>query len=206
MSIVTTATSIQSAAIFSEGQVPSPPRVMRAPPLCAPPIRPLRFLRYLGDSRFYRIADGSDSVTLGEECSLDFLNTNYQISFGSSMLHGELIFSVPDFSESPYAKPMPWNDTYNSNWNIELKPFGKFRSFFMNGPIGNYENFYDMFSIFSASPFYNSCKIPQFYSEAGNCTETTYSHKIRPDDYHDYRPFAVENSSYSRSYFYGMNY
>jgi hypothetical protein len=210
MSVANLFNSIQSPVFIAESQFPFSPNGMQVPSPAAPQIRARRFLRQLGAYSSFTIVNytkpNHSLNSGGEEFNLASLKSKYESSFGTYMLHGELLLSVPEFNDSPYSNPMPWKDDHDSNWNIELKPFGQYRSFFNNGRNGNYENYYDMISISSASSFYSKCKIPQFYSEAGNCSETTYSHKENSAGYAEYKPFFVESCSYSRSYFYGMNY
>jgi hypothetical protein len=165
------------------------------------------FARRLGPGgTFQIIEDGLDCLDPGEdEVSLDDLKSDFNERFGTYMVHGELLFVVSEFSESPYAKPMPWNDSYNSNFNIELKPLGLYRSFFNYGTAGNYQNFYNMCPISESTPYFEKSRIPQFYSSEGQCTETTFSPNRDNRIYEEYKPFIVENRGYSRSYFYGMN-
>lgn len=127
-----------------------------------------------------------------------------EINYGTCMVHGELILAVPDFTESAYAKRMPWNDSFNSNWNCQPKPFGMFRCFFNKGLKGNYSNFYEMISPSKALPFYAKSTIPQYYSDEGNCDENTFCPEMQNRDFEEYKPFSIEGRGYSRSYFYGV--
>jgi hypothetical protein len=131
-------------------------------------------------------------------------NSRFAPVYGTYMVHAEMLLSITEFTESACAKPMPWQEPTNVNRNVELKAYGQFRSFFINETAGNYENFFDMFCVSTASPFYAKSRTPQFYSDHGNCSETTFSAAVLNKDYELYRPFVVENRGYTRSYFYGM--
>lgn len=165
------------------------------------------FLRQLAPGRFFKVIDNIKADQCFEP-AMDYnptsLQSSYDPTFGTYMVHGELLLDVAEFNDTPYAKAKPWQDTYNSNWNIELKPVAHYRSFFNQGTRGNYLNFYEMLPISEASSFYANSKTPQFYSSDGNCTETTISPDLKNRIYEQYKPFFVENRGYSRAYFYGM--
>jgi len=178
-------------------------------------IQKKQFLRHLGASKIFKILNdpitdqsfnSSDAYDDDDEYGSNDIKSRFDCAFGTYMVHGELILAVADFSDSPYSSAMPWKDSFNSNWNIDLKPYGLYRSFFNNGAKGNYQNFYDMAPISSAFPYYSKSKIPLFYASEGNCSETTFLPKQDPDGYEEYKPFFIENCGYTRSYFYGMNY
>jgi hypothetical protein len=210
MSIVNLPPSFQSSAFVGEPQsfsfTPNPVQTSLVV-VDEPQKYKRRFLRKLGSSNFFRVVDNKTSNDFDYSAELFpvYIKSKFNQSFGTYKVHGELLFEVPEFSESPYAKQQPWQDSTNSNWNIELTPFGLYRSFFSNGTQGNYSNFYDMSPSSAASPFYAKSKIPQFYSDEGNCTETTFSQSQKGKEYEGYKPFFVENRGYSRSYFYGSN-
>lgn len=216
MTIANLFNSIQSSAFVSESQFPSIPNVVdeqfpqeeRVNKVDQQPFS--RRLTKCTSCTEYKVVD--ENLEYGtfdfsfEASTPEFLKSNYKKCSGTFMLHGDICLTVPDFSQSAYATPMPWQDKQDTNWNIELKPYGQFRSFFNNGTSGNYHNFYEMIPISSASWFYAKSSLLQFYAEDANCTETTFSLEINGKSYKEYRPFFIESCSYSRSYFYGMNY
>lgn len=124
------------------------------------------------------------------------------ISFcrGTYSVHAETLLSVPDFYDSAYSKKQPWQES-QTNFGATLGIHGHYRSLFSPG--GNYQNFYDIFGMSKTQSFYESNPAPPFYSEFGNCNETTFSPPVDGKQFKNYRPFAVESRCYTRAYFYG---
>lgn len=165
-----------------------------------------RFLRRLGAGRLFYIVDKAEYVTADDTTiGFDDLRSDFHQSFGTYRLHAEPTLLAPEFYDSAYAQPQPWQEL-NTNFNLGLQPFGPYRSFFNQGTKGNYQNFYEMCPISGSTSYYSSSRIPQFYSADGNCTETTFSPNLDARSYKEYKPFVVENLGYSRSYFYGVSY
>jgi len=119
---------------------------------------------------------------------------------GTYAVHAESLISVPDFYDSAYSKKQPWQES-QTNFGATLGAHGHYRSLFSIA--GNYQNFYEIFAMSKTQSFYDSNPTPTFYSDFGNCTETTFSPPAEGKQFQSYRPFAVESRSYTRAYFYG---
>ncbi len=124
------------------------------------------------------------------------------ISFcrGTYAVHAESLVSVPDFYDSAYSRKQPWQES-QTNFGAALGIHGHYRSLFSPG--GNYQNFYEIFAMSKTQSYYESNPAPPFYSEFGNCSETTFSPPVDGKQFKNYRPFAVESRCYTRAYFYG---
>lgn len=152
-----------------------------------------------------KVVDQADSgeINFGtdtEEFQLDL----EPIAFarGTYSVHAEVLLSVPDFYESAFSKKHPWQQT-QTNFGTTLGVSGHYRSLFSTK--GNYRNFYEIFAMSNAKSFFQSQSVPSFYSDDGNCSETTYHPPIKGKDYESYKPFAVESRGYTRAYFYGVS-
>lgn len=130
----------------------------------------------------------------------DFLATDVPMVRGTYSVHEERCLSTPDFHESAYSRKQPWQEK-QTNFGLQLSSYGHFRSFF--NAKGDYRNFFDTFGISKAPSFYQQSQTPSFYSDEGNCDETTFHIAKRGTEYQNYRPFAAEARGYMRSYFYG---
>lgn len=169
-----------------------------------------RFQRYLGSTRTFKIVDScsfNPSFENEEEDAIinDPDTVNFAVGVEDYRVHSELPLHVPQLHDSAFSTAEWSQDAECKSWNISLQPFGHYRSIFRNGAVGNYQNFYDMFSISSAPSFHANSIIPQFSSEEGTCQETTFVPTECTNGYEEYRPFFVESRGYSRSYFYGIS-
>jgi len=159
--------------------------------------------------QFIQKSAAADSALLVDNSSVKSdepaqrFTSNLAVSVGTYMMHSEI--PVPQLSESPFSTAEDSEYVESANWNFALQPFGLYRSIFHNGSNGNYQNFYNMFSISEASPFYASSIVPQFYSDEGTCDTTTFVPSQCAGGYEEYRPFVVENRGYTRSYFFGID-
>lgn len=133
---------------------------------------------------------------------LDFDVESIALVRGTYSVHAEVLLSVPDFYESAFAKKQPWQD-HNTNFGTTLGVSGHYRSLFSTK--GNYRNFYEIFTMSTAKSYFQNQSVPSFYSDEGNCDETTYNPPIKGKDYESYKPFAVESRGYTRAYFYGVS-
>lgn len=130
----------------------------------------------------------------------NFFANDVPLVRGTYAVHDERCLSIPDFYESAYARKQPWQEK-QTNFGLQLVNYGHFRSFF--NVKGNYKNFFDTFKFSKAPSFYQQSQTPAFYSDEGNCTETTFYIEKRETEYQTYKPFAAEPRGYIRSYFLG---
>lgn len=130
----------------------------------------------------------------------NFLANEVPMVKGTYSVHDERCLSTPDFYESAYSRKQPWQEK-QTNFGLQLANYGHFRSFF--NVKGNYKNFFDTFEFSKAPSFYQQSQTPAFYSDEGNCSETTFYIEKRGTEYQTYKPFAAEPRGYMRSYFFG---
>ncbi len=156
------------------------------------------------DSTESLVTPGKESFVkdVGESpAEMNFEVESIAMARGTYSVHAEVLLSVPDFYESAFAKKQPWQE-HRANFGTTLGVSGHYRSLFSSK--GNYRNFYEIFTMSNANSYFQNKSVPSFYSDDGNCDETTYSPPLKGKDFESYKPFAVESRGYTRAYFYGV--